>query len=380
MPALTSIHEDALGLLNRSVPLAEKVRAVHDLVRQRLGDVDRVAAALYDPRTDLLKAFLDSGPSADRPLRHYQARLRQSRSLRQALRAGRPRVVNDLTALGDPPSRHTRRLLRLGYRSSYTLPVYSGGALFGCLFFDSRLPGRFTADSLRALDVFAHLLALVILHDVTRLRTLACAVRAARDLTRHRDAETGRHLDRMAYYARLVARQLAPRHGLSEAYVEQVFLFAPLHDVGKIGLPDRVLHKQGPLTAEEFELVKAHPGRGCAIVDALVATFGLGDLKEVWTLRNLVAYHHEALDGSGYPEGLAGGRIPLEARIVAVADVFDALTSRRPYKAAWGNDEAFGKLRELAGTKLDPECVAALVGDREEVEEIQRHFREDFPG
>jgi HD-GYP domain-containing protein (c-di-GMP phosphodiesterase class II) len=184
----------------------------------------------------------------------------------------------------------------------------------------------------------------------------------------------------MAYYARLIARQLASRHGLSDEYVEKIFLFAPLHDVGKIGLPDSVLHKPGRLTPEEFELVKTHTIRGREIVDALVANFGLAGLEDVDALRNIAAYHHEALNGSGYPAGLADGAIPLEARIIAVADVFDALTSCRPYKRAWSNEEAFAALRDLAGVKLDRECVAALVSCRAEVEEIQRQFREDPHG
>src|SRR5262245_56980956 len=157
----------------------------------------------------------------------------------------------------------------------------------------------------------------------------------------------------------------------------KTFLFAPLHDVGKIGLPDSVLHKEGKLTPEEFELVKTHPLRGREIVDTLIADFGLVGLEDVEALRNIAAYHHEALNGSGYPLGLSDGKIPLEARIIAVADVFDALTSRRPYKRAWSNDEAFALLRELAGVKLDAECVEALVSRRAEVEEIQRQFRED---
>jgi HD-GYP domain-containing protein (c-di-GMP phosphodiesterase class II) len=115
-------------------------------------------------------------------------------------------------------------------------------------------------------------------------------------------------------------------------------------------------------------------------VDTLAADFGLADLEDVEALRNIAAFHHEAFNGSGYPLGLAGGEIPLEARIIAVADVFDALTSVRPYKRAWSNEEAFSMLRQLAGVKLDRDCVAALVNQGREVEEIQRRFREDVYG
>ena len=380
MASFSTSYQDSLEPLNKNVPLPDKVRAIHRVLADRLGDIDRVAAALYDPKTDLLKTFVDSSDSDDRPLHHYQAPLHESFSLQEIVRTGRPRVVNDLNELAERPCGHVRRLTELGYAASYTMPMFYSGVLFGFLFFDSRRPQRFTPDVVHSLDVFGHLIALVVIHDLSRLRTLACAVKAARDLTHHRDMETGAHLDRMANYSRLIARTLAPRFGLDDEYVERIFLFAPLHDVGKIGLPDRVLQKAGKLTPEEFELVKTHTLRGMEIVDTLVADFGLGDLEGIGALRNIAAYHHEAINGSGYPVGLAEHAIPLESRIIAVADVFDALTSKRSYKPAWSNDEAFAMLGQLAGVKLDRDCVEALAARRTEIEEIQRRFQEDSLG
>ena len=162
--------------------------------------------------------------------------------------------------------------------------------------------------------------------------------------------------------------------------MEKIFLFAPLHDVGKIGIPDEILRKPGRLTEEEFEIMKTHTRLGREIVDSLVANFGLGDLPDIESLRNIATYHHEALNGSGYPLGLVESEIPLEARIIAVADVFDALTNQRPYKRAWNNDEAFVALQQLAGLKLDRDCVAAMLNRRAEVEEIQQKFRDDPNG
>jgi HD-GYP domain-containing protein (c-di-GMP phosphodiesterase class II) len=380
MPTIACGYHDTLEQLNQKVSLPEKLHAIHRVIQERIGGIERIAAALYDPQTDLLKTFVDSSGSEDRLVRFHQARLADSRSLQEILQTGQPRVLHDLAALGHPPSGIAHTLVRLGYASSYTMPMYSGGAFFGFLFFDSRVRGHFTAERLHALEVFGHLIALVIIHDFSRLRTLACAVKAARDLTSHRDLETGAHLNRMAYYARLIARTVAPRHDRSDDYVEKVFLFAPLHDVGKIGLPDSILRKPGRLTPEEFEMVQTHPLRGREIVDTLVADFGLTDLADVEILRNIATYHHEALNGSGYPMGLSDGEIPLEARIIAVADVFDALTSRRSYKAAWNNDEAFAFLRQLAGSKLDRDCVEALLSHAAEVEQIQKQFREDVMG
>lgn len=373
-------HYDPLEPLNRCIPLLAKVRAVHRVIQERLDGIDRVAAALYDPRSDLVKTFLVSAEAEEPSLVHHQARLSECPSLQEILRTGRPRVIDDLTRLHRPTSSQTAQLVGAGYASSYTMPMFCHGALFGFLFFDSRVESRFDAVTLHSLDVFGHLIALVVIQDLSRLRTLAGAVKAARDLTHHRDMETGAHLDRMAYYARLIAQRLAPRFGLTDEYIEKLFLFAPLHDVGKIGLPDSILRKPGKLSPEEFELIKTHTLRGREIVDTLVADFGLADLEDVEALRNIAVYHHEAINGSGYPAGLVDGEIPLEARMIAVADVFDALTSRRAYKRAWDNDEAFAMLAQMAGVKLDRDCVEALIACRAEVEEIQQRFREDAIG
>jgi HD-GYP domain-containing protein (c-di-GMP phosphodiesterase class II) len=217
---------------------------------------------------------------------------------------------------------------------------------------------------------------MVIINELTTLRTLLSTVRVARNFTHLRDVETVAHLDRMARYSRVIALDLAPRYGLDDEFVEHVFLFAPLHDIGKIGVPDAVLLKPGTLNAEEDRVMRSHVEKGMQLVDRIVADFGLQSVPHVEILRNIVQYHHEAVDGSGYPAGLKGEAIPIETRIIVVADVFDALTSRRPYKPAWSNESAFAQLRRMAGTKLDGDCVAALERNRQAVEKVQERFRE----
>jgi len=116
------------------------------------------------------------------------------------------------------------------------------------------------------------------------------------------------------------------------------------------------------------------------MIDELLVSFGLEGVEHVDILRNIAAYHHESINGSGYPEGKAGDEIPLEARIVAVADVFDALTSRRAYKEAWSNDDAFATLQTMAGDKLDKDCVEALLKHRDDVEDVQARYKENTRG
>ena len=153
-----------------------------------------------------------------------------------------------------------------------------------------------------------------------------------------------------------------------------------MHDIGKIAIPDNILLKPAELDETERSIMQTHTTKGRQMIDEIIRNFGLDSINQIDILRNIAEFHHEAVNGSGYPHGKTGAAIPLEARIVAVADVFDALTSRRPYKEAWSNDEAFATLQQLAGEKLDRECVEALIHNRDLVEQIQRQFREDYYG
>ena len=369
-------HTDRLAQLNQNLPLSAKLAAVHEAVRTRHPCVDRIAVAIFEPKGEVVHTFVDSS-RGDRPLQPYQAKLAEVDSLRRIAETGQPRVLNDLRQLAASPNEYTQSLLAQGYFASYTLPIISNGTLFGFVFFDSYLKDAFRPELLDDLDVYGHIVALATIQEIGAIRTLVAALQTAKEMTHHRDMETGGHLDRMARFAQLIARAIAPSHGLDDEYIEHLFLFAPLHDVGKIGIPDRVLLKPGKLSHQEYEIMKRHVATGRDIVDQMLRNFGLDTLQHVDMLRNIAHYHHEAVDGSGYPEALEDGEIPVEARIIAVADVFDALTSRRPYKDPWTNDEAFAFLRRLAGSRFDRECVAALEQQRAAVEEIQRRFREE---
>jgi putative nucleotidyltransferase with HDIG domain len=173
------------------------------------------------------------------------------------------------------------------------------------------------------------------------LNTLARAVEA-------RDHYTGSHTLRVSDYSLLLARQM----GLSVEDQERVRVGTPLHDIGKIGIPDSILRKPGKLTVEEFEEMKSHPAKGVAILESFPA---LG------VILPIVRSHHERWDGRGYPDGIGGEGIPLIARVVAVADAFDALTSDRCYRTGMPPAPAFEEIRRCAGTQFDPACVRAFL-------------------
>lgn len=183
-----------------------------------------------------------------------------------------------------------------------------------------------------------------------------------------RDPETGAHIQRMSNYSRMIAERL----GLDRNEQELILRAAPMHDVGKIAIPDQILLKPGRLDEDELVIMRTHAERGYEILK--------GSKSSLLDVAALIARtHHEKWDGTGYPHGLKGDGIPLHGRIVAVADVFDALTSERPYKKAWDMDRAFQFLNENSGSHFDPDCVQAFVSRLDEVLEIHNSFQDAAP-
>jgi two-component system response regulator RpfG len=183
----------------------------------------------------------------------------------------------------------------------------------------------------------------------------------------YRDEETGNHVLRMAKYSYIIAKNI----GLPEDECRVIEVSATMHDIGKIGIPDSILRKPGKLTDEEFRSMKRHADIGHEILKDSPS-------KYLQTGAVIALGHHEKFDGSGYPSGLRGDDIPLPARIVAVADVFDALTSRRPYKDSWSVKDAFDYLNAEKGAHFDPDCIEAFHAALYTVETICQSLR-DLP-
>ncbi len=181
----------------------------------------------------------------------------------------------------------------------------------------------------------------------------------------YKDNETGMHVIRMSYYSRLIAEAL----DYSDDWVETVYNAAPMHDIGKIGIPDRILLKPGKLDAEEWEIMKKHVDYGVEILQGHES-----DL--IIMAKEIAQNHHEKFDGSGYPNGRVGESIPISGRIVAIADVFDALTSERPYKKAWTVEKAVALIEEEAGKHFDPDLVYLFRERLPEMLDIKERYAE----
>jgi putative two-component system response regulator len=193
------------------------------------------------------------------------------------------------------------------------------------------------------------------LEDTVRARTQELAdtrlevVRRLGRAAEYRDNETGLHIIRMSKISAALARQ----HGLAEDFCELLLHASPMHDIGKIGVPDAILLKPGPLDPQEWATMRLHPVIGAEILSG-------SDTHLMRMAHDIALSHHEKWDGSGYPRGLAGNEIPLAARIVAVADVFDALTSVRPYKSAWSVPRALAEMDRIAGSHLEPALIKSF--------------------
>lgn len=362
-------------------------RLVFDLTRLDGGDLDGMLARLNDLLTSL---------PGIRVLPHSLVLLRNSRGLLlQVAQFGLPppwvcidgdsspyhltgdddeRVTLVADASASLPPLMQRELP--ADAACFMLPLHDNAALIGkaLMFVDpdwqpDPVEYEFMEDLAQALSV---LVSRLIINETLRVREVELedartdAIRRLGTASEYRDNETGMHIMRMTHIATAIAKAM----DLPPEQRELLAICAPMHDVGKIGIPDAILLKPGRLLPDEYEVMKGHTSIGKRLLE--------GDDMLIQAARDIAASHHEHWDGNGYPEGLAGEDIPLLARICAVSDVFDALTSRRPYKDPWPVDEAIAWVADNAGKQFDPQVVAGFMKAIPEVRRIRELYRDDI--
>ena len=270
------------------------------------------------------------------------------------------------------------QLRNAGLVSVALLPVKKEGRIHAGVLLASPNADAFTGWRARWLENVGHLIAQGLYKSIHIEHLGISMVRGLAELAEKRDPTTGQHLDRMQRIAERIARRMVELGHVDTArsprFAEQVEIFAPLHDIGKVGISDSILLKPGALTTDEIAEMRRHPQIGAQVLMAAGERLGAEGEKLLAHATDIALYHHEKFDGSGYPHGLVGKAIPLPARIVAVADVFDALTSERPYKKAWSVASAVEHMERERGRHFDPDVLDAF---HDCIDDI-RHIRDLF--
>ena len=345
-----------------------------------------IGIALIEEDKKLLKASfgVSDGSITGMPenLLGYSWPIRET-SLGHLLETGQARIINDLEEYtsGKPKKIYNEILLKSGIRASISLPLFVSGKPVGVIFFSSKTKNAYHNEHLKFLRTLANSIAISLDRNIFINDIMYSSILALAKLAETRDEDTGEHLERMKKYSRKIA-ELLYNHNIYTSeinfeYMDKIERFSPLHDIGKVGIRDEILRKPGKLTASEYEEMKRHAAYGAEVLRTAEENL-LKKGKSLFDMGIEIAEgHHEKWDGSGYPKGKKGLEIPLSARIVAVADVFDALTSRRPYKEAFTLDRSFEILKEGRGKHFDPVIVDVFLENRDVIEKMYHKFAQN---
>jgi response regulator RpfG family c-di-GMP phosphodiesterase len=298
------------------------------------------------------------------------------------IETGLPRIVNNLEVYRDknPDSLWARCLLEEGIHSNLMLPLRLREENVGVIFFSHRQPNIYSEEHLEFLRFLAPHISIVFEKSFLMRKLALTTVMGLADLAEKRDLETGQHLKRLKYYSRALAIELDSHsiYGdqIDEEFIQDIYDFSSLHDIGKVGISDSILRKPGKLTSEEFQAMTKHTVIGGEILEAIednLRTHGFSFFKMG---IEIVYYHQEKFDGSGYPSGLRAEAIPLSARIVSVCDVFDACSLRRVYKEAYSFEKSYRIIEEGKVSHFDPVIVDAFMNIKGKIEKIYNRFRD----
>lgn len=268
--------------------------------------------------------------------------------------------------------------IKLIDKNNIVLPIQINGVYLGYARFES--VSGFDKSAITFLKFLKDKLIFTFYKSLLFKDLLAIVTDGLADLAESRDPETRQHLIRMSSYSQLIAEQLSknPKYSdqIDQVFIENIKLTAPMHDVGKVSIPDSILLKPGRLTDEEFEIMKTHTLEGGKVLNLINERFSRYNLTYFSMAADIALAHQEKFDGSGYPNHISQEEIPLAARISALADVFDALTSKRPYKEAFSLEESYKIIRNSIGSHFDPDVVKAFFENQEEIESVYKAYKE----
>lgn len=272
------------------------------------------------------------------------------------------RVIHDLNNISQ--NDRTVQLLNNGHRSSFSYPLVFKDQAIGMVFFNASDVGFFVDVNVEQDMLFlAMLIQAVMVRQIEKQQLIKISLSIALNMGHAKDPETKGHLRRMERYSSKLAYLLENDKPITHEFIRRIESYAAFHDIGKYKVPDSILFSTKIFTPEERKVMNLHCQHGIDIVDDVLGYFpeNLRSHDEYAFLKNIVLHHHERFDGKGYPAGLIGDSIPLESRIIMVADVFDALLSKRLYKDAWSLDDVVGYMQANSGTMFDPDCIRVLI-------------------
>jgi HD-GYP domain-containing protein (c-di-GMP phosphodiesterase class II) len=364
----TTVSSDAIPALKNAGSFSEQLKRVHTHIQRQYPFISCIDVALHHAASNSLKLYTAScsisiGAFVKNAFRTDANSSMQNQKLQ---------VIDDLGQIGADETEIRNYIQASGFKSGLRVPFNVDDQLCGFTFFTAHEKHCFTPEIMQQMQVYAKVITQLVDSEDRTAQDLNSAVSAILRLNNVNQSESPQHLKRVAHYSRLIATNCADTHSLSEEWIEHLYLFAPLHDIGKVFMPEDLLMKPGPLSPQEFERMKTHTLKGQDMIDHVIDSFGYKDhLHYTSMLRNIVTHHHETIDGKGYPYGLKGDEIPLEAKIVAVADILDAMLTKRAYKEAWSIDKTLAELRKLSGAKLDPEFIGILASHQQELVKIR---------
>ena len=379
MNSLKETKQSVHSRSGHSDSLRQELKDIHQRILVEIPDVARIAIVSYDPKSTQLYTYAESNTGLNN-FTNYSFPLNSCPKLKVCAEQRCTRIVDDLPGTIEGGNKHSEWLLQQGYNSSYTVPIYNGQNFIGFIFFDSYRKAVFTDEIQQNLSPFCDLINFAVNTEYSLLNAILTSAEITKALSAGYKNESKEHMERMSRYAHLIAKGVADIYHLDDELIESVHIFSRLHDIGKSALSIEILLKPSPLAVDEREKMRDYISSGVKEVDKIIENLGFPSHRCIEVLKSIVSCHQEFLDGTGYPNGLSDVEIAVPARIVTVANVFDALTSHRPYKQACSVSAALLELEKMVYSgKLDGHCVNALREHQDYLADIVRRYPESDP-
>ncbi len=357
--------------------LEEFISQLFNIINKKI-DIDRIGVAFINKLNDVIAESAETKINKIELDPGYKEKL-DNTTLDKIIKSKKPRIINDLEYHYQTVNQSfaTEKILNEGIKSNITFPIIFNKETVGFLFISSKNKNHFKQKDIKyGYKILNNLKINLYFHYLSQ-QILAETSNSFVDLMEKKDNETSLHITRVTNYSYIIAKNLLHLDNVTPKFVREISWFTPLHDIGKIGIPDKILLKPGKLTEEEFEKMKNHVSIGENIMEKVKNNLNnVFEANLIDTAIDIISGHQEKYDGSGYPRGLEGEDIPLAGRIVALADVFDALTSKRPYKEAYSIDKSLKIIQKEVGSHFDPKVYRAFLNNLSDIMDIYNKYKE----